>query len=327
MKSLSLLAPLALAAAPAAQTISADVAEIGQSIGGTQQLFLTAGAPFAGQTYFVAGTVSGTAPGFALGGFAIPLNPDFYFNFTVAHPNSPILASSFGAFDASGWAQATFALPAGFDAALIGLTASHAYVVLDPLTFALVGASNAASCALTAGPMPPSLVINEVDYDQPGSTDDYEFVELLNVSTQVVDLSNYAVELLDGLSGGMVYGTYSLATAGTLAPGEYLVLANHQLFPDPAAKVIFWGTSDLLDNGPFNAVRIVNTATLAVIDTLGYAGTLAGYSEGTSDTLYDYPDLPQAALARCPNGADSDDNDADFGFYKVITPGSDNFCM
>ena len=332
MRKITQLVPLALGAlgalatTGAAQTISGDVSELPQSIGGTQKLFLTAGSSFADQTYFVAGTVSGTSPGFSVGGFAIPLNLDFYFNFTVANPNSAVLGNSFGVFDGSGFALATFTLPAGYDASLIGLTASHAYVTLDTTTLALTGASNAADCLLTAGPLPPTLVINELDYDQAGPVDDKEFVEILNVSSQPVDLTNYEVQLLDGLSGGTIYNTFPLAPGGTLGPGEYIVLADNALLSPPGSKTIFWGASDMLQNGPSDGVRIVNSATGDIIDTIVYAGSLPGIGEGTGDTLFDFPDLDNAGFQRCPNGFDSDDNDADFGYYKIITPWADNAC-
>jgi hypothetical protein len=46
-------------------------------------------AGFGGDLYWVAGTAHGTVPGFAFGGLAVPLNPDGYFLFTVAHPGLP----------------------------------------------------------------------------------------------------------------------------------------------------------------------------------------------------------------------------------------------
>ena len=46
----------------------------------------------------------------------------------------------------------------------------------------------------------PTLVINEVDYDQPG-TDTAEFVELKNTGSSAVDLGELTLELVNGSSG------------------------------------------------------------------------------------------------------------------------------
>jgi predicted extracellular nuclease len=61
-----------------------------------------------------------------------------------------------------------------------------------------------------AGAASTSLVINEVDYDQP-STDDAEFLELRNISGTAINLGPYAVELVNGNNGGaVVYQTIDL---------------------------------------------------------------------------------------------------------------------
>jgi hypothetical protein len=46
-----------------------------------------------------------------------------------------------------------------------------------------------------------TLVINEIDYDQPG-TDAAEFIELKNVGSSAIGLSGYSVELVNGNGGG-----------------------------------------------------------------------------------------------------------------------------
>jgi hypothetical protein len=56
----------------------------------------------------------------------------------------------------------------------------------------------------TAGPASATsstLVVNEIDYDQP-STDDAEFLEIKNVSSGPVDLAGHAVQLVNGTGGG-----------------------------------------------------------------------------------------------------------------------------
>ena len=323
---ISLLALATLAGSSSSQTFSGDVTEIPYSIGGSQQLFVTAGSSFANELYFVAGTVSGTAPGFSLAGFHVPLNPDFYFNYTVANPNTPILSNSFGSLDGSGFAQATFSLGAmGFDPSLIGTTVSHSYLVLGS-GFSVIGASPAVDCLLVSGPQPPSLVINEVDYDQP-STDTKEFIEILNVSSSPVDLTYKSVELLDGASSGTVYTSISLASAGILQPGQYLVIGSADVMPAAGAlSILFASATENIQDGAADAIRIRDLLTGQTIDAVGYAGTLPGVTEGTSDLIFDIPDLTEASIARCPNGSDTEDNDADFFLFKVVTPGADNVC-
>jgi hypothetical protein len=111
--------------------------------GGSQALDLDAGQGQAGALYIVAGSSSGTVPGFAFGGLAIPLNLDSYFFFSVSHANVPPLLSTLGFLDAQGRAQAGFALPPGFDPGLAGIVLAHAALVLDPLTLAPKLATNA----------------------------------------------------------------------------------------------------------------------------------------------------------------------------------------
>src|SRR5215208_2396309 len=71
-----------------------------------------------------------------------------------------------------------------------------------------------------------TLVINEVDYDQP-STDTAEFLELENVSAAAIELDAYAVELVNGTGGGAtVYQTIDLPAVSLAAGDHYVVCAN-----------------------------------------------------------------------------------------------------
>ena len=53
-----------------------------------------------------------------------------------------------------------------------------------------------------------TLVINEVDYDQPG-TDAAEFVEIKNVGAAAVDLSGYELVMVNGATN-TAYQTFAL---------------------------------------------------------------------------------------------------------------------
>jgi len=66
-------------------------------------------------------------------------------------------------------------------------------------------------------------VVNEVDYDQPGS-DTAEFVEIYNRGTEAGDLSTVELVLVNG-RGGAPYGTISLPFV-ELAPGEHFVVCK-----------------------------------------------------------------------------------------------------
>src|SRR5690606_14677430 len=76
---------------------------------------------------------------------------------------------------------------------------------------------------------PGTIVINEVDYDQP-SHDTSEFIELYNPGATPISLAGKQLILVngnaDGRDGGnMIYGMFDLSMAGAeLPPGGYLVL-------------------------------------------------------------------------------------------------------
>jgi hypothetical protein len=128
-------------------SLLADAPSVSLSLGGAQGLQLGACPEHAGDLYALAGSATGTRPGFAFAGFDVPLNLDAYFLHTLAQPGFP-LTQPIGVFDAFGRAHASFALPAGFEPTLAGLTLHHAYAVLDPTTLALEAVSPAVAVAL-----------------------------------------------------------------------------------------------------------------------------------------------------------------------------------
>lgn len=117
--------------------------------GGSQVLTLDAGPALGGLTYVLVGSLAGTSPGLVLDGtFTLPLNPDGYFDYTLLVPNPWPLAGNVGVLDGSGQGTASFTLPPGLNPALAGITASHAYVVIDA-TPAFVLVSNPSVLTLT----------------------------------------------------------------------------------------------------------------------------------------------------------------------------------
>jgi hypothetical protein len=116
--------------------------------GGSQVLTMDVGLGFAGKSYIIIGSASGTTPGITYVGINVPLNFDGYFNFTFLNPNSPILNGSGGVLNSLGQTTAVFTLPPLSDPALIGLTVNHAGTVLD-----LVGGSPSLVHATNAAPV------------------------------------------------------------------------------------------------------------------------------------------------------------------------------
>ena len=183
-------------------------------------------------------------------------------------------------------------------------------------TFDGLGA-HTASCG--APPGTPVLVINEIDYDQP-STDTAEFVEIKNTGTASADLSEYTLELVNG-NGGAVYSSTTLP-AESLAPGDYFVVcanaatvANCDLDISP--------DTNLIQNGAPDAVGLRHNGDL--VDAVSYEGdTIAPYTEGSGIGLED--NGVDGSISRCPDGVDTDQNNVDFVFAGISTPGSTNAC-
>jgi predicted extracellular nuclease len=63
----------------------------------------------------------------------------------------------------------------------------------------------------------------------------------------------------------------------------------------------------------------------AAVDALSYEGNTAGSTEGTGTTAADSNSEANVGLSRCPDGTDTNDNDADF-VLAPITPGATNIC-
>ncbi len=162
-------------------------------------------------------------------------------------------------------------------------------------------------------------VINEVDYDQAG-TDTLEFVEIYNPGTTGVDLGEYTLELVNG-NGGAAYESVALNEGlGTdlLGAGELLVVGSAgalALVPQSVKTIALPGA---IQNGAPDGLRIVD-AQGTLIDGLAYEGAMVGTGEGD----YAPADLSDSAasLARCPDGADTDDNWTDFELVSAPSPG------
>ena len=117
------------------QPLSADVATISLSAGGSQNLTLDAGVTHESMLYWMFGSVTGTAPGLLFGTILLPLNFDVYFNVTLTKPFAGPFAGFLSFLDASGQGTAAFSIPSGFDPGLAGVTLFHAFTAAADLGF------------------------------------------------------------------------------------------------------------------------------------------------------------------------------------------------
>lgn len=141
--------------------LTADVADLSVSAGGTQTLSLEAGSVLGGELCVVLGSFSGTSPGTSWMGLSIPLNPDTYFASTLARPHQQPHLSYPLRLDDQGRALVSFTLPPGGDAALVGVEFNHVLVVLRPSS-GLGSGKPVMSANLFPPPRAPRFVSNPV---------------------------------------------------------------------------------------------------------------------------------------------------------------------
>jgi predicted extracellular nuclease len=166
-------------------------------------------------------------------------------------------------------------------------------------------------------PTPPKLVINEIDYDQPGA-DSAEFVEIINTGNSAAELDGVSLVLVNG-SNDTPYQTIALP-AISLDSGNYFVICSN-------AATVANCDLDLINsiqNGAPDAVALERAGL--VIDTVSYEGDVAApYTEGSGAGLADSGSSGQdnKGISRFPDGSDTDQNNADL-IASCITPGFGN---
>jgi hypothetical protein len=196
--------------------------------------------------------------------------------------------------------------------------------------------STAALGTMTVTNAAGGLVINEIDYDQAG-TDFAEFVELYNGSANAIDLATLALVFING-SNNVEYLRVSLAAAGSVAPGQYVVVKSASVVAAPGALTIAFPTmgADQVQNGAPDGVALFDTATGTRVDSLSYEGSLTAavingfpgtYNlvEGSvlSPSVADN-NSTTASLIRQPNGTDTDNAATDWALSTTPTPGAAN---
>src|SRR5215212_2977631 len=166
---------------------------------------------------------------------------------------------------------------------------------------------------------PAALVINEIDYDQPGTPDAGEYVEIRNNGSAAVDLDPYTLRLVDGDAGGSaVYTSVDLPTV-SLASGAYYVVCG---FPAVVTECDLDGGAslDFIQNGAADAVGLALGGS--VVDAVSYEGTVPGYTEGGGAPA-DSGSGQLQSISRSPAGTDTNDNATDFTL-ACSTPGAAN---
>ncbi len=137
-------------------SLSASPASISLATGGVQGFCFDAGSAFAGETYLLVGSASGSLPGIRFGGERLPLNADAYLIATLGRDAGSPLFGALGVLDAQGHATAQLAVPPGSTLFASGTTVRHALLVFHRTT------SPAGSGLAGADPVALSFVSNVV---------------------------------------------------------------------------------------------------------------------------------------------------------------------
>jgi hypothetical protein len=181
------------------------------------------------------------------------------------------------------------------------------------------------------------LVVNEVDYDNVG-TDLGEYIEVYNGTGAPIDLVDHAVVLVNG-SNSAEYARDALGPIGILPAGAYVVLGSDAALatvPMGTKTISFGAKQDYIQNGAPDAVGIVDTKKMVLVDALSYEGsvtmaTLTGFPSPLSFVEGNALATNKAdsttvlgALCRIPNGIDVNDAATDWRVCKTLTPGADN---
>ena len=161
-----------------------------------------------------------------------------------------------------------------------------------------------------------AVVINEIDYDQPG-TDTAEFIELFNSGSSIISLDNYSIDLING-STSSSYRNIDLTGFSINAGSYFVVCSNASLVAN--CNYSFTSSNGWFQNGAPDAVALYESTNL--LDALSYEGILLPYTEGDVLTIKDN-NIDITSISRIIDGADSNNNALDFEL-GCITPGSAN---
>lgn len=174
-----------------------------------------------------------------------------------------------------------------------------------------------ASVLCHAGSTNAAIIINELDYDQPG-TDNAEFIELYNNGNNTVSMDGYTIELING-SNSSVYRRIDLS-GFNIQSNDYFVICNAS-GNVANCDYSFTTSNSWIQNGAPDALALYNKSQL-IMDSLSYEGTVSPFTEGNNVIEKDSNGII-TSLSRFPDGFDTDNNRVDFTL-GCITPGSTN---
>ncbi len=161
-----------------------------------------------------------------------------------------------------------------------------------------------------------AIIINEVDYDQPGK-DRAEFIELFNNGSHRVSLEGYSIKLINGAKN-TTYRTINLDTFNMNAGGYFVICGDSTRVEN--CNFDFTNKTGWIQNGAPDALALYDQRH--IVDSLSYEGSLSPYTEGAPVIAKDSNKLI-TDLSRLPNGIDSNVNRTDFNL-GCITPGTAN---
>jgi hypothetical protein len=164
-----------------------------------------------------------------------------------------------------------------------------------------------------------ALVINEIDYIQPGP-DDAEFIEIKNNSSFSINLDPFQLRFArNSNTPPDVYRTIELPNVNIAAGGYFVVCTNSVTVP--GCNFVVPPPTDLLENAlPAAVALFINDV---VVDAVSYGGTTgAPYSEGAGAQADDGT-IAGLGLSRVLDGVDTNRNNVDFGL-RCVTPGQPN---
>jgi large repetitive protein len=190
-------------------------------------------------------------------------------------------------------------------------------------------------------------VINEIDYDQPG-TDTAEYVEIYNPSSQPFNLANMALVFVNG-SGTGNHPEYKRAliagaNGGVLPGGGYLVIGVQTIVVAPGGILYTppnWSDLDIQNGGNANTtnapdgVVLLDVSTNRIYDRLSYEGSLVNAMidgiagtvnlvEGTAVPAAQTDPAAAGSMSRIPNGVDTNNAANDWKLTNTLTPGAAN---
>jgi hypothetical protein len=165
-----------------------------------------------------------------------------------------------------------------------------------------------------------AVIINEIDYDQPGG-DTAEFIEIYNPDINSVPLDGYTLDLVNGTNGS-IYNSFDLSGLSITASGYLVLCSDTQAVANCDIDVSSGGW---IQNGGSDGDAVALQFGAAVVDSIVYRSIgahLGAYAEGNSFAMADSNSITMS-IARLPNGVDTNVNADDFN-SACITPGSPN---